>query len=56
MAKHRIMTPDGNKADGVIVKKPVSKTSEQKIKEELKAKADAKPAAKKTPAKKAGKK
>jgi hypothetical protein len=56
MAKHMIKTPDGNTADGVIVKKPAAKTSEQKIREELKAKADAKPAAKKKPAKKAGKK
>ena len=56
MATHRIKTPDGNKAHGVIVKTPVAKTSEQKIREELKAKANAKPAAKKTPAKKAGKK
>lgn len=55
MATHRIKTPDGNKADGVLVKKPVAKTSEQKIREELKAKANAKPADKKTPTKKAGK-
>lgn len=52
MATHRIQTPDGNKADGVIVKKAVAKTSEQKIREELKAKADAKPKAKKLPGKK----
>ena len=52
MATHRIKTPDGNKAHGVIVKKPVAKTSEQKIREELKAEADAKPKAKKLPGKK----
>ena len=60
MAKKKITTPDGKPADYVV--KPLkSKTSEDKIREELKAKAalaEGKPAAKKPKAmkKKAGKK
>lgn len=48
---NKITTPDGSAASYVV--KPLkAKTSEQKIREELKAKAAAKPAAKKTPGKK----
>ena len=51
MAKKKITTPDGKPADYVV--KPLkAKTSEDKIREELKAKAAAKPAPKKTPGKK----
>ena len=51
MAKPKITTPDG--ADAKYVVKPLkAKTSEDKIREELKAKAAAKPAPKKTPGKK----
>ena len=50
----KITTPDGAPAKYVV--KPIkAKTSEQKIREELKAKAAAKPAAKKASTKKAGK-
>jgi hypothetical protein len=49
---NKIKTPDGAPAKYVV--KPLkAKTSEQKIREELKAKAAVKPAAKKTPGKKA---
>jgi hypothetical protein len=51
MAK-KILTPQGKPMD-YKVQKLKAKTSEQKIREELKAKADAKPKVKKVPGKKA---